>query len=100
MKKAKAKKPSKAARYVDYHETLILRLKDHDYAVEYLNAAIREGSKGDKESQRLFLEALKNVVEAHGSISELVRRTRLCRESLYRMLSKKGNPELNSLVAI
>lgn len=100
MKKIKIKKPSKAPRCIDYHDTLILRLKDHDYAVEYLNAAIKEGLKGDEESQRLFLEALKNVAEAYGSMSELARRAKLRRESLYRMLSKKGNPELNSLAAI
>ncbi|KKP94838.1 MAG: hypothetical protein US13_C0014G0026 [candidate division TM6 bacterium GW2011_GWE2_36_25] len=51
-------------RYIDYQKTLIERLKDRDYAVAYLNAAIDEGLKGDKESKALFLNALRNVAEA------------------------------------
>ncbi len=85
---------------IDYHDTLIFRLKDRDYAVMYLNAALKESLKGDQESQQLFLNALKNVAEAQGSMSALARRASLRRESLYRMLSKNGNPELSSLAAI
>ena len=89
-----------SSRCVDYHDTLIKRLKDRDYAVTYLNAAIEEGLKGDKESKKLFLQALKNVAEAQGSMSDLAKRAQVRRESLYRMMSKRGNPELNSLAAL
>ena len=95
-----AKKITAAPRCVDYHDTLIERLKDRDYAVAYLNAAIEEGQKGDAESKKLFLNALRNVAEAQGSMSDLARRAQVRRESLYRMLSKKGNPELNSLASL
>ena len=44
-----------------YQEELIEALKDHDEAVSYLNAALEESLKGDKESQELFLRALRNV---------------------------------------
>jgi probable addiction module antidote protein len=88
------------SRCIDYQETLIERLKDHNYAVAYLNAAIDEGLKGDNESKELFLNALRNVAEAQGSISDLAKRAKVRRESLYRMLSKKGNPELNSLLSL
>ena len=94
------KQIKKTARAVDYHETLLERLKKHDYAVAYLNAAIEESLKGDAESQQLFLQALRNVAEAHGSMSDLAKRAQLRRESLYRMLSKKGNPELASLASV
>ena len=57
-------------KYIDYHKTLIERLKDREYAVTYLNAAIDEAIKNDLESQQLFLKALRNVAEAQGSISE------------------------------
>jgi len=87
-------------RSVDYQSTLIKRLKDHDYAVEYLNTAIQEGSKGDPESKKLFLQALRNVAEAQGSLSDIAKRARVRRESLYRILSKRGNPELNSLASL
>ncbi len=87
-------------RCVDYHDTLIERLKDHEYAVEYLNAALEESLNGDEESQQLFLNALRNVAEGQGSMSCLAQRARIRRESLYRMLSKKGNPELRSLASL
>jgi probable addiction module antidote protein len=85
---------------IDYHETLIERLKDHAYAAAYLNAAIEEGLRGDHESQRLFLNALRNVAEAQGAMSELAKRAKVRRESLYRMLSDNGNPQLCSLASL
>lgn len=96
-KKNVSKKRPKA---VDYQETLIERLKDRDYAVAYLNAAIEENKKGDCESQQLFLNALKNVAEAQGSMGDLAKRAHIRRESLYRMLSSNGNPEFCSLTSI
>jgi probable addiction module antidote protein len=90
----------KTPRCIDYHSTLLKRLQDHDYAVEYLNAAIEESLNGDEESQQLFLNALRNVAEAQGSMSDLAKRACIRRESLYRILSKKGNPELNSLATL
>lgn len=89
-----------SSRCIDYHDTLIERLKDRDYAVAYLNAAIEEDLKGDAESKKLFLNALRNVAEAQGTMSDLAKRARVRRESLYRMLSKNGNPELNSFAAL
>lgn len=92
--------PKKGPRLIDYHETLIERLKNHEYAVAYLNAAIEESLKGDEESQELFLRALRNVAEAQGTMTDLAKRAHVRRESLYRMLSKDGNPELGSLAAV
>ena len=94
------KTTNKKSRHVDYHEELIESLKNHKHAVAYLNAAFEESLKDDKESKQLFLRALRNVAEAQGSMTELAKRARLRRESLYRMLSKKGNPALSSLASI
>ena len=94
------KKIIKKTRCIDYQDTLIKRLQNHDYAVAYLNAAIEESLKGDTESQQLFLNALRNVAEAQGSMSDLAKRAKVRRESVYRMLSKKGNPELSSFTAL
>ena len=75
-----------------YQEYLIEALADPVEAAGYLNAAIEDGNK------ELFLLALRNVAEARlGGMSKLAKATGLNRESLYRMLSGKGNPELNSL---
>lgn len=90
----------KNLRSVDYHEELIESLKDHDHATAYLNAALEESLKGDVESKKLFLKALKNVAEAQGNISALAKRAHLRRESIYRMLSEDGNPHLESFTAL
>jgi probable addiction module antidote protein len=90
----------KKSRTLDYHDELIESLKDHDYAVAYLNAALEEFLKGDEESQKIFLRALKNVAEAQGNISDLAKRAHLRRESIYRMLSHDGNPHLQSFTSL
>ena len=75
-----------------YSEHLKEAFADPLEAAGYLNAALKEGDK------ELFLLALRNVAEARlGGMSKLAEATGLNRESLYRMLSGKGNPELRSL---
>ena len=74
-----------------YKKTLIERLKDPKEAAAYLNAALEE------DDMRVFLVALRDIVEAHGGISALAKETDLNRESLYRTLSLQGNPTLMSL---
>ncbi len=75
-----------------YQEDLIEALKDPREAAAYLNAAMEEGDRA------LFLLALRNVAEAHGGMAAVAEKARLNRENLYRMLSKKGNPEIKSIV--
>ena len=49
----------------------------------------------------LFKQALKHVAAARlGSMTNLARETDLARESLYRSLSRKGNPRLDTLTKI
>jgi len=40
------------------------------------------------------------VAEAGGGMSKFAKKARLNRESLYRMLSEKGNPQLDSLTQL
>ncbi|MBI3798236.1 MAG: putative addiction module antidote protein [Deltaproteobacteria bacterium] len=84
-------KPTKS-----YQATLLDALKDPEEAVAYLNAALEEESEGAEE---LFLLALRNVAEARG-IAKLAGDAALNRESLYRVLSLKGNPRLSTLGAL
>ncbi len=77
-----------------YHQDLIEKLKNSEYAMEYLKAALEENDMPD-----VFLVALRNVAEAHG-MAQLAKEAHLNRENLYKMLSKHGNPELGSLYAI
>jgi probable addiction module antidote protein len=79
---------------VSYHDHLIRSLKKPKQAEGYLNAALEDGDP------RVFLVALRNVAEARGGIGRTAAKAKLNRESLYRMLSKKGNPSLQSLGAL
>lgn len=83
-----------------YQDWLIEKLKDHDEAVAYLNAALEESLKGDEESQHLFLMALRNVAEAQGGIGNLAKKARVGRESLYKTLSETGNPKWHTLISL
>ena len=82
---------SKASR--PYKESLLEDLKDPNEAAEYLTAALEDGSPD------VFLLALRDVAEAHG-MKQLAEGAQLNRESMYRMLSDQGNPQLSSLTAV
>jgi len=76
-----------------YEDYLIPSLKNRRRAKAYLNAALEDADP------RVFLLALRNVAQAHG-FSDVAAKSSLNRESLYKMLSKKGNPSLQSLGAL
>lgn len=40
------------------------------------------------------------VAEAHGGMTALSRKTKLNRESLYKMLSENGNPDIRSILIL
>jgi probable addiction module antidote protein len=77
-----------------YRDELLRSLKDPEEAAHYLNACLED------EDPRVFLLALRDVADAHGGMRALSGQTNLNRESLYRMLSKRGNPSLGSLAAV
>ena len=77
----------------DYNELLLEELQDIEEAAEYLTACFED-------SEEVFLQGLRKVVEAHGGIGALAKDSSLNRENLYRMLSGKGNPRLSSLSVI
>ena len=77
-----------------YQKDLIESLKDPHEAAAYLNAAI------DEKDRAIFLLALRNVAKAQGGMASIATKANLNRESLYRMLSKKGNPEIESLYTL
>jgi len=76
-----------------YYEGLLRRLTDPEQATAYLNAALEDGD------QEVFLLALRYVAEARG-MTKVAQDAQLNRENLYRMLSRQGNPQLMSLVAL
>ncbi|MEK7437762.1 MAG: addiction module antidote protein [Pseudomonadota bacterium] len=89
-RKGKASPPTSVAdrpRFIEW-------LKDPENAAAYIEAVLEEGDPAG------LLQALRNVAESRGGVSEIARRTGLNREALYRTLSKGGNPQLHSLAAI
>lgn len=78
----------------NYKDDLLKALTDPIEAREYLNAALED------ENPEVFLLALRDVIEANSTMSELAKATNRNRESLYKTLSEKGNPQLNSVRSI
>lgn len=78
-----------------YSDFLFEELKDIQFAIEYLNAALEE------KDEKSFLLAIRNIAKANGlSMSALAEKTHINRVNLYKMLSKKGNPLLINIKTI
>lgn len=79
-----------------YEAGLMERLQDPGYAMEYLQAALEDSEEG---ADAVFLLALRDVARAN-RMTHVAEATGLNRESLYRMLSRRGNPGIHSLQAV
>ncbi len=81
---------------ISYEQVLAKDLQNKDFAVAYLNECLQE-----EEDITVFLLALRRVIEAQDiKISQIAKQSGLNRESLYKMLSEKGNPEWKSIKTI
>jgi probable addiction module antidote protein len=81
-------------RLKNYKADLLKRLENPHCAAEYLAQVLAE------KDNAAFLIALKDVVEAGGGVGNLAGRVGLKRPSLYKILSKNGNPTLETLQEI
>jgi probable addiction module antidote protein len=77
-----------------FRETQNAILRDPQKAAIYLEEALAAGDIA------AFKLALRNVVEAQGGMAALAEETDLSRETLYRTLSERGNPTLETLSRI
>ncbi|HEY4032469.1 MAG TPA: addiction module antidote protein [Ktedonobacteraceae bacterium] len=77
-----------------FSETLHKMLKDPELAALYLEDCLEDGD------MELFTMALRDVADARGGMAYLAEVTHLNRETLYRTLSKDGNPRLDTLYKI
>jgi probable addiction module antidote protein len=78
-----------------HDEAIIRRLrKDPEFAAEYVKAALE-----DTEEPLVLLLALRHLALARG-IARVAKAAGIERESLYRALSRRGNPRLSTLVAV
>jgi probable addiction module antidote protein len=78
----------------DYRADLLQKLRDPDYAAEYLAQVLAT------KDQAAFMIALKDVVDAGGGMTAVSKRAGLTRPSLYKALSRKGNPTFETLRSI
>ena len=78
---------------VSYKKILREKLEDPEQAAEYLTACYEEGPE-------VFLVGLRDVVEAQGGVARAAELSKLNRESLYRLISRNGNPRLSSLDSV
>ena len=82
---------------VPYEEDLHERLKDAQYAAEYLNACLELAI--EENDPRGVLLALYDVAQARG-MQRIADAAKMHRVTLHRMLTKYGNPEWNSLFRV
>jgi len=69
-------------------------LRDEKDIASYLEAILEDGDP------RAVPVALRTLADAVGGMAALAKRTGLSRETLYRTLSERGNPRLNTLAAV
>jgi len=79
--------PSRPFRAADH-------LQSEAEVAAYIEAMLEDGDA------RAVPVALRTVAESVGGMTALARKTGLSRETLYRTLSKRGNPRLDTLAAI
>jgi probable addiction module antidote protein len=70
------------------------QLKSEGDIAAFIEAVLEDGDA------RMVPIALRTVAEALGGMAALAERTGLSRETLYRTLSKNGNPRLDTLTAL
>jgi probable addiction module antidote protein len=75
-----------------YRESLLEDLQSPIEAADYLNAALED-------SDEMFLVALRDVAEAK-HMAKVAVQVGVARETLYRMLSKRGNPTYSNLTGL
>ncbi len=79
-------------RTTSFRDELLADLADPQEAASYLNAAMED-------SEEMFLVALRDVAEAK-QMAKVAEGAGVARESVYRMLTAKGNPTYTSLLGI
>ncbi|WP_052263221.1 helix-turn-helix domain-containing transcriptional regulator [Geobacter pickeringii] len=82
----------------DFKETVVFRVKnDPEFAQVLLNEAVTLFLSGDAETAKLVLRDLVNATVGFERLAEDIHKPS---KSLHRMLSKAGNPTMESLSAI
>jgi probable addiction module antidote protein len=81
---------------ISHDDAIVAELRrDPEFAAEYLKAALE-----DEDEPQVLLIALRHLAEAKGGLAKIAKAAGIERESLYRALSKRGNPRLSTLTAV
>ena len=84
--------------YISHEDAQLQEFRKHPKrAIAHLNSCIQVAF--EENDPELMLTALSTVARAHG-MTHVAKEADLKRESLHRMLSKRGNPEWNSIFRI
>lgn len=79
----------------EYRDSLLERLQDQEYAVDYLTEVLAH------ESPDAFLIALRDVIDARElNISALSEESGVTRQGLYLALSESGNPRFSTITQL
>lgn len=79
---------------VNHQKFHLERLRDLNFAALYLSVILE-----DNDSE-LFLLALRDIVASQGGMKLLAAKTKIGRETLYKMLSTGGNPGIYNVQTI
>ncbi len=90
MRAGKTTKPASSSRPFSAAE----HLRSEAEVAAYIEAMLEDGNA------RAVPIALRTVVDAVGGMTALSEKTGLSRETLYRTLSERGNPRLDTLAVI
>lgn len=94
-RKATGRRTAKAtARTRAHADYLRDHLSDDRNAAALLDEALTSGDEGD------IMYALRALATARGGVAGIAAETGLSRETLYRTLSRDGNPRLSTLLAV
>lgn len=69
-------------------------LEDEQVAADFLTHALEE------EDFETFLLSLKDVVKFHSNFSKIAKKVNLSRNTVYKALSDKGNPEFKTILLV
>ncbi|WP_066747877.1 DNA-binding protein [Proteus myxofaciens] len=89
----------KVSASVDHDHHMVKELRENPgYAEIYLQTALEDiyepGGIG------AFLIVLRQIIDAHGGVGEIAKKSGLSRQHIYRALSENGNPTLTTLTEI
>jgi len=89
---------SEMSEFRNYREALLEALQNPKEAQAYLEVAMEEFF--EDHDQNSFLKALRTIAEAQGGLTNLANKSNLNRPNLYKALSGKGNPKLETVGTI